>query len=73
MTFGPSAAAVQFHPEITYALVNRWTSMRPDRLATNGARPRKEHFERHFRYAAEVEHWLDGFMRRLIRAEMPNA
>ncbi len=71
MTYGPAAAGVQFHPEITYALVNRWTSHRPDRLATKGARPRHEHFESHFRHAGKVANWIDSFMRQLLRTELP--
>lgn len=70
MTYGPAAAGVQFHPEITYALVNRWTSHRPDRLATKGARPRFEHFENHFLHAGDVANWIDVFMRQLLRAEL---
>jgi len=71
MIYGPAAAGVQFHPEITYALVNRWTFSRPDRLATKGARPRQEHFENHFRHALHVERWIAAFVGRLLRAEMP--
>lgn len=70
MTYGRAAAGVQFHPEITYALVNRWTYSRPDRLATKGARPRPEHFENHFRHATDVSLWIDAFMTRLLRAEL---
>ncbi|MEL7544414.1 MAG: glutamine amidotransferase, partial [Pseudomonadota bacterium] len=61
---------VQFHPEITYALVNRWTSHRPDRLATKGARPRDEHFHNHFLHAAQVGRWIDTFGRRLLSAQL---
>ncbi|MEL6420848.1 MAG: glutamine amidotransferase [Pseudomonadota bacterium] len=70
MSYGRAAAAVQFHPEITYALVNRWTSSRPDRLVTTGARPRDEHFENHMLHTAAVGRWIDAFLTRLLRAEL---
>ena len=73
MSYGPAAAGVQFHPEITYALVNRWTMSRPDRLVTKGARPRLEHFENHFRHAAAVGAWLEAFLPRLLRAKFAAA
>ena len=35
--YGPAAVGVQFHPEITYAQVHRWTGHNPQRLAMKGA------------------------------------
>ncbi len=64
--YGPAAAAVQFHPEITYALINRWTSARPDRLGLPGARSRREHFEGYFTHHGEVGRWLDTFLPRWL-------
>jgi len=72
-TYGSAAAGVQFHPEITYALVNRWTYHRPDRIATKGARPKHEHFENHFRHAPDVGTWIGSFMTQLLRAKIPTS
>ena len=32
-SYGPAAVRFQFHPEITYAQVHRWTGHNPQRLA----------------------------------------
>ena len=40
-----SAIAVQFHPEITYAQLHRWTGHNQERLGMKGARARHEHME----------------------------
>ena len=39
----PGAIGVQFHPEITYAQVHRWTGHNHARLGMKGARERHEH------------------------------
>ena len=68
--YGPAAVGVQFHPEITYALVNRWTSFRPDRLALRGAQNRAEHFRGHLTHSPRVGHWLDDFMPRWLQGAL---
>jgi GMP synthase (glutamine-hydrolysing) len=65
-----SAIAVQFHPEITYAQVHRWTGHNPLRLGMKGARARHEHIEGHLHYAPKVRAWLDRFLRRWVAAEL---
>jgi GMP synthase (glutamine-hydrolysing) len=57
-----SAFAVQFHPEITYAMICRWTTRASDRMAAPGARPRDSHLEEWFRYDGAVGTWLDAFL-----------
>jgi GMP synthase (glutamine-hydrolysing) len=69
--FGVGAAiGVQFHPEITYAQVHRWTSGTSSRLAMKGARERHEHIEGHILHAPQVHGWLDGFLARWVAAEL---
>jgi len=68
--YGPSAVGVQFHPEITYGLINRWTSGRPDRLILTGAQARKEHFEGYFAHHQAVGRWLDWFLERWLRSDL---
>ncbi|HEY7083370.1 MAG TPA: glutamine amidotransferase [Hyphomicrobiaceae bacterium] len=65
-----SAVAVQFHPEITYAQVHRWTGHNQGRLGMKGARARHEHIEGHLQHAPKVHAWLDRFLRRWIAAEL---
>ncbi len=57
-----SAFGVQFHPEITFMQVNRWSGSNPMRLLMRGARPRVEHIETHLTDAPKVHHWLDRFL-----------
>lgn len=64
--YGPAAFAVQFHPEITQALVNRWSTRASHRLVLPGARPRREHVTGHLRHGPEQRRWLDDFLRRWV-------
>lgn len=65
-----SAFGFQFHPEITYLQVNRWTGSNPVRLLMRGARPRQEQVERHLTEAPRVHKWLDRFLGRWVRGEL---
>ena len=65
-----AAIAVQFHPEITYAQVHRWTGHSHLRLGMKGARARHEHIEGHLHHAPKVHAWLDRFLRRWVGAEL---
>jgi GMP synthase (glutamine-hydrolysing) len=56
------AFAIQFHPEITYAMICRWTTRASERMGAPGARPRESHLEEWFRYDAAVGTWLDAFL-----------
>ncbi|MEM8626304.1 MAG: gamma-glutamyl-gamma-aminobutyrate hydrolase family protein [Pseudomonadota bacterium] len=61
-----NAFAVQFHPEITYHLVNRWTVLAADRLSNPGAQPRAAQLASHTRHAPRVGDWLDEIMPRWL-------
>jgi GMP synthase (glutamine-hydrolysing) len=69
-SYGPAAFAVQFHPEITFAQVHRWTGHSPQRLDMKGARQRQEHIEGHIVHGPKVRGWLDGFLGRWAKAEL---
>jgi GMP synthase (glutamine-hydrolysing) len=56
--YGPAAFGVQFHPEITHALVNRWSTHASHRLVLPGARPRPEHISGHVRHGPGQRRWL---------------
>jgi GMP synthase (glutamine-hydrolysing) len=57
-----AAVGVQFHPEITFAQVNRWSGSNPVRLLLRGARPRREQIDTHLMEAPKVHGWLDRFL-----------
>ncbi len=61
-----AAVGVQFHPEITYAQVNRWSGGNPMRLLMRGAMPRQAQFETHLMQAPKVHAWLDLFLQRWV-------
>jgi GMP synthase (glutamine-hydrolysing) len=65
-----SAVGVQFHPEITYAQVHRWTGHNNTRLGMKGARARHEHIEGHIHHGPKVHAWLDRFLGRWAKAEL---
>ena len=65
-----SGIGVQFHPEITYAQVHRWTGHNNGRLGMKGARERHEHIEGHIHHGPKVHAWLDRFLARWARAEL---
>jgi GMP synthase (glutamine-hydrolysing) len=68
--YGPAAVGVQFHPEITYAQVNRWSGSNPTRLLLRGARPRQEQLDMHLMHGPKVRHWLDTFLRRWVAGDL---
>ncbi len=59
---GERAYGLQFHPELTFAMVYRWTVKGAERLSMTGAQPRKAHIEGRLRYDAAVDAWLDAFL-----------
>ena len=58
---GQQAFGVQFHPEMTYRIVERWTTGADKQLAVDGARPPEAHRRDHRLYAAGVRNWLERF------------
>ena len=69
-SYGPAAFGFQFHPEITYAQVHRWTGHNPQRLTLKGARERGDHIAGHMVHGPRVHTWLDGFLNRWVRADL---
>jgi GMP synthase (glutamine-hydrolysing) len=64
--YGPAAVGLQFHSEITYHLVNRWTTRAAHRLELPGAQPRADHLADHLLHAPKVRGWLDGFLAKWV-------
>jgi GMP synthase (glutamine-hydrolysing) len=62
MAVGPSAVGIQFHPEITYAQVCRWTGNNPVRLTQPGAQARDAQMNEHIAHGPVVRQWLDRFL-----------
>ena len=66
--FGDSAFALQFHPEVTYTMMCRWTARGGGRLEGLRAKPPQQHLADWFLYDAAVAHWSRGFLRHWLQA-----
>jgi GMP synthase (glutamine-hydrolysing) len=64
--YGEAAYGVQFHPEVTQAMVHRWTVRASHRLSLPGAQPRDAHLEGRLVHDRAVAGWLDRFIDRWL-------
>ncbi len=62
--YGPAAYGIQFHAEVTHAMMCQWTTRGHDRLAMPGAKPRSEHFADRPVYDLAIRTWLTAFLDR---------
>jgi len=58
-----SALSIQFHPEITYAQVNRWSGKNAEKLKQSGAQPRPQQLRDHIARAPGIHRWLDAALK----------
>lgn len=61
-----SGTAIQFHPEITFWQVARWSGNSPSRLKLPCAQDRPTQLRNHVRYAPTVHRWREAFLRAWI-------
>jgi GMP synthase (glutamine-hydrolysing) len=59
---GVNAFGFQFHPEVTHAMVYRWTTRAAARMALPGAQAAALHHQGRFMYDAAVVSWLSAFL-----------
>ncbi len=62
MRYGRSAFGVQFHPEITLAIIHSWTTRSAARLSQPGAQNAVEQVKGHTLYGPDVRTWMSGFL-----------
>ncbi|MCC2111472.1 MAG: glutamine amidotransferase [Hyphomicrobiales bacterium] len=60
--YGPAAYGIQFHPELTLAMLHRWTVRGAPRMQMPGAQDRRAHFDGRALYDADIKAWLDRFL-----------
>lgn len=60
--------ALQFHPDVTHAMMHRWTTRGHVRLTLPGAKARAEHFADREVYDFSARAWLNDFLSRWIAA-----
>ncbi len=72
-----NAFGLQFHPDVTYAMMHRWTTCDHARLELPGARPRHLHFADRAVHDSTERAWLsrfiDGWLARMPRPVMAEA
>jgi GMP synthase (glutamine-hydrolysing) len=59
---GRAAYGLQFHPEVTHAMMCRWTVRGHERLKLPGAQDRSRQIEGRFMHDPAVRRWLDAFL-----------
>ncbi len=59
---GPAAFGVQFHAELTLAMMYRWTTRGAERMTMPGAQGRRAHFEGRAVHDVHILRWLENFL-----------
>lgn len=67
--YGGDAFALQFHPEVTHAMMHRWTVRGHERMFQPGARPRAAHFADRAAYDYANQAWLADFLKCWLRQD----
>lgn len=67
------AYGLQFHPEVTHAMLCRWTVRAAERLSMPGAQDRVRQIEGRLMYDPHVSRWLDRFLDHWLEAEPASA
>jgi GMP synthase (glutamine-hydrolysing) len=62
--YGPAAYGIQFHAEVTHAMMCRWTTRGHERFSLPGAKPCQEHFVDRPVYDLAIRTWLRDFLDR---------
>lgn len=59
--YGGNVVGLQFHPEVTYQMICRWTTRGAARLTSSGAQPH-EHRQGWFQHDRGLEAWIAAFL-----------
>ena len=59
---GGKSFGIQFHPELTLAMLYRWTTRAAHRFEAPGARQRGDHFRGRYVHDQAISAWLDRFL-----------
>jgi GMP synthase (glutamine-hydrolysing) len=63
---GERAYGLQFHPEVTYAMICKWTVTAHDRMSQPGAQERHRHIDGWFQHDGAVARWTKSFLHRWL-------
>jgi GMP synthase (glutamine-hydrolysing) len=64
--YGNNAYGLQFHPEVTPAVMQRWLAGNPDGPRRPGACPLERQIADSARFDAPLHAWMDGFIDRWL-------
>ena len=70
-SYGRRAVALQFHPEVTYHMMSRWTVRGADRLTRPGTQGRAGHLDGWFQHDGRVAAWLEAFLPAWLEGRLP--
>jgi GMP synthase (glutamine-hydrolysing) len=70
---GERAFAIQFHPEVTHAMMCRWTIRGAARMEMPNAKQRVAHFEDRWVHDYGMQNWLSHFLDHWLRPALPQA
>ncbi|WP_332700368.1 glutamine amidotransferase [Bosea sp. (in: a-proteobacteria)] len=59
---GDNAYGIQFHPEVTPAMMCRWSVRGHERTLMPGAQLRQQHLDGWYQYDPAIRSWLDAFL-----------
>ena len=62
LRYGPAAYGIQFHAEVTHAMMCRWTTRGHARMELPGAKKRAAHFAERPVYDLAIRTWLATFL-----------
>ena len=65
------AYGFQFHPEVNFAIMCRWSLLTRERMAEPGARPRHRHVEGWFRHDRAIARWSSAFLASWLAGGQP--
>lgn len=61
--YGENAWGIQFHAELTRAMMHRWVVHGAHRFSLPGAQPGRAHLQGRFDYDAPLRNWVESFIR----------
>lgn len=69
--YGDRAYGVQFHPEVTLDMKQRWSAYATTRLGTPGVQPAEMHIEGHGLHDPSLDAWIRRFLDKFLAIPRP--
>lgn len=69
-SYGGNAVGLQFHPEVTFEMITRWSFAASEHYERPGARTRLDIVEEHRLFGPEVDRWLKFFLQRWMDSSL---